>query len=94
MAVSAQQDFHARPAGADRPHKPAQERLDLFAARSLGGTKNRGDESPLTVKHDNRLEAVFVVVRVEQRQLLTAVDGVEGVVKVERDAARRSCERG
>src|SRR5438270_9665607 len=36
-----------------------------------------GDEAAVTVEHHDRLEAVFVVVRVEQAQLLLAVHGVD-----------------
>jgi hypothetical protein len=78
MTLGAQQDFHARPVGADRPRQPAQEGLDLLAARTSGGTQSRRDEPSLTVEHDHRLEAVFIVRGVEQRQLLAAVDGVDG----------------
>ena len=40
-----------------------------------------------TIGHHDRLEAVFVIVRVEQAQLLTAMHGIEGVVDIEHDAA-------
>ena len=78
MAVGAQQDLGMGPAGADSAQQPAQERFDLFAARSPGGTKHGGDEAALTVEHDYGLKAVFVVVGVEQAQLLTAVDRIDG----------------
>ena len=38
----------------------------------------------------DRQEAAFVVVRVEQRQLLMTVHGIEGVVDIERDRGRRA----
>ncbi len=43
----------------------------------------------------DRQEAAFVVVRVEQRQLLVTVHGIEGVVDIERDRGRRKrrCSR-
>src|SRR3712207_8960887 len=43
----------------------------------------------LAVEHHDRLEAVPVVVGVEQPQLLLAVDRVEGVAHVERSEERR-----
>jgi hypothetical protein len=49
----------------------------------LGGTQNRGDEPSLAVEHNDRLEAVLIVVGVEQRQLLATMDGVERVVEIE-----------
>ena len=79
MAVGPQQDLGVRPVSADRAHKAPQEGLDLLAARPLGGTKHGGDEAALAVEHDDRLKSVFVVVGVEQPQLLTTVDRIERV---------------
>ena len=73
------------PMSPDRAQQPAEKRLDLLTARSFGGTKHRGDETALAVEHDNRLKSVFVVVGVEQPQLLAAVDRIERVANVERD---------
>ena len=73
------------PMSPDRAQQPAKKRLDLLTAGPLGGTKHRGDEPALAVEHDNRLKSVFVVVGVEQPQLLAAVDRIERVVDVERD---------
>jgi hypothetical protein len=78
MAVGAQQDFGVEPARADCAQQSAQKGFDLFAARPLGRTKERSDEPASTVKHDDGLEAVLVVMGVEQPQLLIAVDGVDG----------------
>ena len=74
------------PIGADGAQQAAQEGFDLLAAGPFGGTKHGGDEAALAVEHDNRLKSVFVVMRIEQPQLLAAMDGVERVVDVERDA--------
>ena len=49
--------------------------LGRLAGRSTAVTK-----AALAVEHDDRLKAVFVVMRVEQPQLLAAVHRVEGVV--------------
>ena len=72
--------------GSDRAQQPAEEGFDLLAARPLGGTKHGSDEAALAVEHDDRLKAVFIVMGVEQPQLLAAMDRVERVVDVERDA--------
>jgi len=85
MAVAAQEDLGVRPMGSDRAQHPAEERFDLLAAGSFGGAKHRGDEAALAVEHDDRLKSVFVVMGIEQPQLLAAVDRVERVVDVERD---------
>ena len=85
MAVGAQKDLGVGPTGSDRAQKPAQEGLDLLAARPFGGTKHSRDEAALAVEHHDGLKSVFVVVGVEQPQLLAAVDRVERVVDVERD---------
>jgi len=58
------------------------------SARPLGGPQHGGQRAALAVEHHDRLEAVIVMVGVEQPQLLPAMDGVEGVVDIERDAAR------
>jgi chemotaxis signal transduction protein len=47
----------------------------------------------LAVEYNNRLEAVLIVMGVEQRQLLAAVDSVERVVEIKRDAFRRGGRR-
>jgi hypothetical protein len=51
----------------------------------FGRTEHGRDEAALAVEHDDRLKSVFVVVGVEQPQLLAAVHRVERVVDVERD---------
>ena len=93
MAVAAQQDLGVGPMGSDRAQQPAEKRLDLLAARSFGGTKHGGDEAALAVEHDDRLKSVFVVMGVEQPQLLAAVDRIERVVDVERDPFGNLVER-
>ena len=85
MTVGAQQDLGLRPVGADCAQQAVQEGANLLAAGPFGGTKNGGDEAALAIEHDDRLKAVFVVMRIEQPQLLPAMDRVERVVDVERD---------
>ena len=60
-----------------------------FAGRSSGG-----DEAAIAIEDDDRLEAVVVVVGVEQPQLLAAVHRIEGVVDIQRDPPRHLAERG
>jgi len=60
---------------------------------TLGRTQHGGDEAALAVEHHDGLEAVFVVVRIEQAHLLLAVHGVERVVHVQHDLARHLAER-
>ena len=70
---------------ADGPHQPTQEGADLMPRGAAGGTQHGGDRSALAVEDDDRLEAVFVVVRVEEPQLLLAVHGKRAVrAEVER----------
>src|SRR5208282_6216408 len=88
MAVGAQQDLGVWPVGADRPQQAAQEGPDLLAARPFGGAKHRRDEAALAVEYDDRLKTIFVVMRIEEPQLLAAMNRVERVVDVERDPSR------
>jgi len=92
MAVGAQHDLYARPVATDGGDQTAQPAHDLFARRPAGRAQQGGDHAAGVIEHHDRLEAIFVVMRIEQTQLLTAMDGVEGVVDVERDAARHLAE--
>jgi hypothetical protein len=85
VAVGAQQDLRPRPVGPDRANEPAQERADFRALRALGGPQHGRDEAALTVEDNDGLEPVFVMIGIEQPQLLAAMHGVEGVVDVEHD---------
>ena len=93
VAVGAQQDVHLRPVGADRADQAAQKGADLDALRPLRRAQDGGDEAALAIEDDDRLEAVVVVMGVEQAQLLAAVHRVEGVVDIEDDALRHLPER-
>src|ERR1700679_3439568 len=85
VAVAAHQNFGPGPIGADRAQQAAQKALDLLAAGPLGGTQHRGDEAAFAIKNDNGLKAIFIVVRVEQTQLLAAVNRIERVVDIQHD---------
>ena len=89
MAVGAQQDRRCRPVGPDGPEHPAQEGADFRALRALGGPQHGRDKAALAIEHHDRLEPVFVIVGIEQPQLLAAVHGVEGVIHVEHNPLGR-----
>src|SRR5512147_164578 len=93
VAVGADQDLHIRPVGADRPQQATEKGADLDALRPLRRAKDGGDETAVLVEDDDRLEAVLVVMGVEQAQLLAAVDRMEGVVNVEGDPPRHLAKR-
>src|SRR6202051_4214228 len=80
MTVAAQQYLGLRPVGADRPQQAAQEGANLFATRPFCGAKHSCDETALAVEHDDRLKAIFVVMRIEEPQLLAAMNRIERVV--------------
>src|SRR6204780_3744631 len=82
VAVAAHQDLYPRPVGANGAQQAAQKGLDLLAAGAFGRAQHSSDETALAIEHDDGLKAVFVVVRVEQAQLLAAVNRVERVVDI------------
>ena len=77
MAVATQHDLDARPVRTQRRDQAPQPFDNLPPAGSAGGTQHGGDHAALAVEHHDRLEAVFVIVRVEQAKLLTAMHGIE-----------------
>jgi hypothetical protein len=89
VAVGPHQDLNSRPARAQRPDQPPQQRPRLFAARPLARSQQRGHEASLAVEHDNRLEPVIVMEGIEQSQLLAAVYPVKSIVDVEHDVLGR-----
>jgi len=66
---------------------------NLGAFRPPRRAKNGGDEPSLAIEHDDGLKAVFVVMGVEQAQLLAAMHGVEGIVDIKNDPLRHLPER-
>ena len=73
------------PVSADRAQQATRKGLISLPLGRLAGRRQGGDEAALAVEHDDRLKSVFVVVGVEQLQLLTTVDRIERVVDVQRD---------
>jgi hypothetical protein len=90
MAVATEGDARVGPAPANVPNQAAQMRTNLNATRRFAGAQdNRNRPAALCVVDVDRQKAVLVVMGVEQRELLTAMNHVDGVVDVERHHARR-----
>jgi hypothetical protein len=94
VAVGPQQDLGLRPVGPDGPQQPAQEGANFRTFRPLGRTQHGRDEAAIAIEHDDRLEAVFVIMGIEQAQLLATMHGVEGIINVEHDPPRHLPEGG
>ena len=91
MAVAPEGDARGGPAPADVPNQTTQVRSHLGALRRPAGPqKHRDWTAALGVVDVDRQKAVFVVVRVEERQLLTAMRHVDRIVNVKRHRARHS----
>jgi hypothetical protein len=86
VTVAAQHDLDARPASAQRREQASQPLHDLPPARPTRRAKHGCDHAAVAVEHHDRLEPVFIVMRVEQSELLAAMHGIESVVDVEHDA--------
>lgn len=88
MAVTAHHDVDRRPAGADMADDMAQHQGYLGTVWRLTGAQDDRDRLAGRRLIDvDRLKAAAVVIGVEQRQLLAAVNPVLGV-DVEQDTAR------
>jgi hypothetical protein len=83
VAVSADQDLHIRPVGTDRAHQAAEKGPDLDAVRPFRRAHERRDEATILIEDDDRLEAILVIVGVEQPQLCTAskVSSMSSVIR-------------
>jgi len=86
MAVTAQQNLRLWPMAADRAQQSPQKRPDFRTLWPLCRAQYGGDEAALAIEHDDRLKAIFVMVGIEQAQLLATMHGVEGVIEVEDNA--------
>ena len=71
---------------ADLAHQPPEERAGLAPARAASRAQHGGYRPSLAVEHHDGLEAVLVVVGVDEPKPLLAMDRVEGVVHVQDDA--------
>jgi hypothetical protein len=94
MAVGPDQDPGVRPIAPDRPHQTAQVGADFCPTRPLGRPQNRTDEAAIAIEHHHRLEAVLVVMGIEQAKLLAAMHGIKRVVDIQHDPLRHLPERG
>ena len=75
VPVAAKQDARHRPAGSDTAHEPAQMSANLDARGRLAGTQDDRDRPALLGVIDmDRQKAALVVVGVEQRELLMAME--------------------
>ena len=74
--------------GPDAPDDAIEEGQDLPAARAFGGTQHRRDQPAAGVEDHDRLEAVLVIMGIEQLKLLGAMGGVKGIVQIEHDPIR------
>jgi len=91
MAVAPEGDTCGGPAPANVANQAAQMRPHLDAARRLAGAQeDRNRTAALGVVDMDRQKAMFVVMGVEQGELLTAMHHIDRVVDVERHRARRS----
>lgn len=81
VAIAADQDAGGRPAGTDAAHEAAQIAADLLARRGLAEAQDHGDRATgRGVIYMDRQKATPVVVGVEERQLLMAVNDINRIV--------------
>ncbi len=93
MAVAAHRDLDPGPMAPDAADDVPQDPRRLDAGGPLARTQQRQHRlGRRRVEDVDGLKAVLVMMGVEQRQLLAAVDGIRGVVDVEHDAARNAGE--
>ena len=78
--------------GADGADEATHKAANLHPARPLAGPQQRGDETAFSVKDDDRLKAITVIVGVEQAQLLATMHPVKRIVDIEDNALRHGSE--
>jgi len=89
VAISPQQDPGRGPMRADLPDQPANMGRALSPLGPARRAQQGSDEPPVAVKDNDGLKAVFVVVGIEQSQLLMTIDGIECIVDIKHDLPRR-----
>lgn len=94
VTVGPDQDPDVRLVAPDRPHEAAQVSADLSPTWPLGRSQDSSHEPAVAIEHNGRLEAVLVVMGIEEAELLVAVHGVKRVVDVEHDPLRNLPEGG
>ena len=89
VPIATERNARLVPTRADMPYQAAQMGAHLVAARRLAGPQHdRHGSALLRVVDVDRQEAALVIMSVEQRELLMAVDDIAGIVDVERDGCR------
>ena len=90
MPVAAESDAGLWPAFSDMPGQAAQMGAHFDAGRRLAGPQHdRDGAGSIGVVDVDRQKTALVIMGVEQRKLLMAVNDIAGVVDVERDRCRR-----
>ncbi len=93
MAVAAHGNLDAWPVVPDAADDVLEDTGRFFPGRPLAGAQERQHRLGRGRLEDvDGLEAVFIVMGVEQRQLLAAVDGITGIVDVEDDTVGNTVE--
>ena len=91
MAIAADGDVRLRPVFADAVHEAAQMAAHLLArGRLAGAQQDRDRPGGRRVIDVDRQKAALIVMPIEERKLLMAMDDIDGVVNVE----RHRCWRG
>ena len=86
MAVATDRQPRVGPMGADAAHQASQMAADFHTRRRLAGAQqHRHRARGGGVVDVDRQEAAFIVMSVEQRELLMAVHDIDGVIDVQRD---------
>src|SRR5271163_1837198 len=93
MAVGPQHDLGLWPIRTDLADYPTQMCADFDAFRPARWAQHRGNEPAVTIEHDDRLETVFVIMSIEQPELLFAMHRVKRIVPIKRDPLRNLTKR-
>ena len=89
VPIATERNARLAPTHADMPYQAAQMGAHLVAARRLAGPQHdRHGPALVRVVDVDRQKAALVIMSVEQRELLMAVDDIAGIVDVERDDSR------
>src|SRR5712671_8091650 len=89
VPVATERNSRLVPSRADVPYQATQMGTHLDTARRLAGPQHdRHGPALLRVVDVDRQKAAFVIMSVEQRELLMAVDDIAGIIDVERDGCR------
>ena len=90
MTIPTKEDIHLWPSGPDVGNQTLQDGYDLFSVGPLSRSKDGRDQFAALPFVDVKGEkTVFVVVAIEQGQLLVAMSGIVGVIGIENDHIRR-----